>query len=280
VVVPADYLFQYLPPPPTPSPRRSRLCRLLCRHARYLLQQLVGSPVATLHVHTFANARGRPLSCCESLYRWSVKPRRTCRVWHPKAYGDFCLCHVYGKRSCEFSQASCHNWEEDGAEIPADSSKIGALIAHCFLFWGGDIIRAYKSAKRGKYDDRHHAHMAEHYKETPWWWFIVVLVVSFVLGLVVVTTQNITLPVWAYIVALILGMFIAPLVRSFIHFLPNTIGGEDKLTSCRAHCCIPAMAMVSQQTTCRKCLRAYSSPNDLSEICTLLLGRTTSSPMR
>lgn len=31
--------------------------------------------------------------------------------------------------------------------------------------------------------------MAKNYKETPWWWFMVVLVGSFVLGLIVVTTQ-------------------------------------------------------------------------------------------
>ena len=54
--------------------------------------------------------------------------------------------------------------------------------------------------------------MAKHYKEAPWWWYIVILVLSFVLGLIVVTTQNITLPVWAYVVSLLLGIFIAPLV--------------------------------------------------------------------
>lgn len=54
--------------------------------------------------------------------------------------------------------------------------------------------------------------MAENYKETPWWWYIAVLVFSFVLGLVVVIKENITLPVWAYIVSLILGIFIAPFV--------------------------------------------------------------------
>ncbi|TEA22616.1 Oligopeptide transporter 6 [Colletotrichum sidae] len=91
------------------------------------------------------------------------------------------------------------------------NAAIGALIAHCFFFWGGDVVQAYKSAKAGRYDDRHHDHMAKHYKETPWWWYIVVLVFSFVLGIIVVTTQNITLPVWAYIVSLLLGIFIAPL---------------------------------------------------------------------
>ena len=54
--------------------------------------------------------------------------------------------------------------------------------------------------------------MAKHYKETPWWWYVSVLVFAFVLGLVVVIKENITLPAWAYVVSLLLGIFIAPLV--------------------------------------------------------------------
>ncbi|KAF7877421.1 hypothetical protein EAF04_001098 [Stromatinia cepivora] len=91
------------------------------------------------------------------------------------------------------------------------NAAIGALITHCFVFWGGDVVRAFKSAKAGTYEDPHHAHMAKNYKEAPWWWYIAILIISFVLGLVVVIKENITLPVWAYIVALLLGCFIAPL---------------------------------------------------------------------
>lgn len=90
--------------------------------------------------------------------------------------------------------------------------QIGALVAHCILFWGGDVRRAYRSAKTGRYDDRHHEYMSKTYKETPWWWYVVILVVSFVLGLVVVIKEHITLPVWAYVVALLLGIIIAPFV--------------------------------------------------------------------
>jgi uncharacterized membrane protein HdeD (DUF308 family) len=54
--------------------------------------------------------------------------------------------------------------------------------------------------------------MAKHYKEAPWWWYIIVLIVSFVLGLVVVLKENVTLPVWAYIVALLMGVIISPFV--------------------------------------------------------------------
>jgi len=54
--------------------------------------------------------------------------------------------------------------------------------------------------------------MAKNYKEVPWWWYIFLLVGSFVLGLVVVIKEQITLPAWAYVVALIVGMIIAPFV--------------------------------------------------------------------
>ncbi|KAH7323129.1 OPT oligopeptide transporter protein-domain-containing protein [Stachybotrys elegans] len=91
------------------------------------------------------------------------------------------------------------------------NAAIGALVLHVFLFWGGDILKTYKSAKAGKFDDRHHAYMAANYKEVPWWWYIVVLILSFVLGLIVVTTQNVTIPAWAYVVAILAGSFVAPL---------------------------------------------------------------------
>ncbi|KAK3362177.1 peptide transporter [Lasiosphaeria ovina] len=90
------------------------------------------------------------------------------------------------------------------------NAAIGALIAHCILFWGGDIFRAFKSAKSGKHDDRHHEYMSKNYKEAPWWWYVAILVFSFVLGLIAVLKTNITLPAWAYIVSLLLGIVIAP----------------------------------------------------------------------
>ncbi|CAL5867017.1 uncharacterized protein PFLUO_LOCUS1229 [Penicillium psychrofluorescens] len=90
------------------------------------------------------------------------------------------------------------------------NAAIGALILHCFLFWGKDIWRAYKSAREGRYDDRHHVHMAKHYKEAPWWWYALVLLGSFILGLIVVLKENVTLPAWAYVVSLLSGIIVSP----------------------------------------------------------------------
>ncbi|CRL21990.1 Oligopeptide transporter OPT superfamily [Penicillium camemberti] len=90
------------------------------------------------------------------------------------------------------------------------NAAMGALIVHCILFWGNDIMRAYKSARVGIYDDRHHSHMAKHYKEAPWWWYIFVLVFSFILGIIVTVKENITLSPWAYVISLVIGCIIAP----------------------------------------------------------------------
>jgi uncharacterized membrane protein len=92
------------------------------------------------------------------------------------------------------------------------NAGIGALITHCILFWGKDIVRSYKAARTGNFEDRHHNYMAQHYKETPAWWYLAVLVFSFVLGIVVTVKENITLPIWAYVVAVIVGFIIAPFV--------------------------------------------------------------------
>ncbi|KAM0273268.1 hypothetical protein ACHAQH_008337 [Verticillium albo-atrum] len=90
------------------------------------------------------------------------------------------------------------------------NAAIGALVAHCVVFWGGDIVRTFKSARKGVFNDPHHQHMVRHYKDVPHWWYLSVLVFSFVLGLIVVIKENITLPSWGYIVSILLGMLIAP----------------------------------------------------------------------
>lgn len=72
--------------------------------------------------------------------------------------------------------------------------------------------------------------MAKNYKETPWSWYGIVLVLSFVLGLIVVTKEDITLPVWGYIVSLILGIVIAP----FVSILPCSAWLSSQLSNITA----------------------------------------------
>ena len=119
--------------------------------------------------------------------------------------------------------------------------------------------------------------MAKRYKEAPWWWYIVVLVGSFVLGLIVVIKENITLPAWAYIVSLVIGIIIAPLVG--IQFL-RTI--ERPMANRRFHrvlCFTRVTETELPRTTYRRCWQVLCFLVALLVTCTLLLGRIMSSPM-
>ncbi|KAJ5882245.1 Oligopeptide transporter OPT superfamily [Penicillium soppii] len=107
------------------------------------------------------------------------------------------------------------------------NAAIGALIVHCILFWGKDILRAYQSARQGRYDDRHHQHMATHYQETPWWWYVFILVGSFVLGVVVIVKEKLTLPIWAYVVALICGCIVTPFTTILFSRFGNGIATNN-----------------------------------------------------
>jgi hypothetical protein len=93
-----------------------------------------------------------------------------------------------------------------------DCLQIGALIGHCVFFWGKDVVGSVKRSFKGQHDDRHHAAMVK-YKEAPWYWYLGTLIIAFVFGLVAVLKENISLPAWAYVVSLLLGMIIAPFVR-------------------------------------------------------------------
>ena len=92
--------------------------------------------------------------------------------------------------------------------------------------------------------------MVKHYEDTPWWWYVLVLVGSFVLGLIVVLKENITLPAWAYVVSLLLGVIFAHSVGILAH--PSD---RLTLTLCiyRASFSCLDMAMALLPITSQKC---------------------------
>ncbi|TDZ31976.1 Oligopeptide transporter 4 [Colletotrichum spinosum] len=89
------------------------------------------------------------------------------------------------------------------------SMAIGALITHVIIFYGKDMVDAWKQARSRTQPDVHYQAMLK-YKEVPMWWYLVLFVLTFVAGLVVNIKGETTLPVWGYIVSLLLGGFIAP----------------------------------------------------------------------
>ncbi|KAI2638736.1 putative OPT peptide transporter Mtd1 [Hypomontagnella submonticulosa] len=86
---------------------------------------------------------------------------------------------------------------------------IGALITHVIVFYGKDMVLAWKQARTRTQPDLHYQAMLK-YKEVPQWWYLALFVLCFFAGLAVNIIGETTLPVWGYIVSLLLGSFIAP----------------------------------------------------------------------
>ncbi|KPM43808.1 hypothetical protein AK830_g2810 [Neonectria ditissima] len=89
------------------------------------------------------------------------------------------------------------------------SLAIGALITHVFIFYGKDMVTAWKQSGAKTQPDIHYQAMLK-YKEVPMWWYLFLFVLCFIAGLVVNIKGDTTLPAWGYIVSLLLGGFIAP----------------------------------------------------------------------
>ncbi|KAJ1023605.1 hypothetical protein NDA16_003222 [Ustilago loliicola] len=108
----------------------------------------------------------------------------------------------------------------------ARNAAIGALVAHVVLFWGKDVLKSIKQSRQGKVEDRHWKGMQK-YKEAPAWWYLSLLLISFVFGLIVVLTQDTTLPWYGYIASLLLGTIVAPFSGILYALLGNGISTNN-----------------------------------------------------
>ncbi|KAL4803348.1 OPT oligopeptide transporter protein-domain-containing protein [Aspergillus unguis] len=90
-----------------------------------------------------------------------------------------------------------------------ENLAIGALITHVLSFYWKDMSLAWKQARSKSQPDPHYQGMLK-YKEVPMWWYIALFVLAFFAGLIVTIKGQTTLPAWGYIIALVLGAFIAP----------------------------------------------------------------------
>ncbi|KAF2220146.1 peptide transporter MTD1 [Elsinoe ampelina] len=105
---------------------------------------------------------------------------------------------------------------------------IGALITHVILFFGKDMLLAWKQARARTQPDPHYQGMLR-YREVPSWWYIAVFILCFFAGLIVNIKGETTMPVWGYIIALILGAFIAPF-SCILYGLYGTSVGTNALS--------------------------------------------------
>lgn len=85
-----------------------------------------------------------------------------------------------------------------------------AMLVHTALWHGPRIWRVLRNRKNEAPDI--HAKLMSVYKDVPEWWYAIVFVLLFALSIVCISVFDTTLPVWGFIIALLLPM---------IYFLPS-----------------------------------------------------------
>ncbi|KAH9975603.1 OPT oligopeptide transporter [Russula compacta] len=84
-----------------------------------------------------------------------------------------------------------------------------SVLVHIFLWYRHDLVRQFRQGLEDETDI--HAHLMRKYAEVPHWWFIALGVFSFVLGVVGIEICQVGLPMWAFIVSILLAiLFIIP----------------------------------------------------------------------
>ncbi|KAH7926403.1 OPT oligopeptide transporter [Leucogyrophana mollusca] len=89
-------------------------------------------------------------------------------------------------------------------------ASVMATIMHAILFFRQQIWSQCRPSTGERPDI--HARLMSKYRQVPEWWYLVIFVIMFILGIVTVKGWETELPVWAFVVALLIGFtFIVPI---------------------------------------------------------------------
>ncbi|KAG9102178.1 hypothetical protein FS749_013381 [Ceratobasidium sp. UAMH 11750] len=85
--------------------------------------------------------------------------------------------------------------------------SFGALtstVVHTWLWYRHDIMRQFRSSMKDETDV--HSRLMLAYPEVPQWWYVTLGLIAFVLGIVTIEVWDTKLPVWAYLVSLLIPL--------------------------------------------------------------------------
>ena len=87
-------------------------------------------------------------------------------------------------------------------------ASVTATLTHAFLYFRKQI---YQQARRSLTEMPDiHARLMSKYQEVPDWWYAVIFVSMFVFGVVSVEVWHTQMPIWALVLALIIGACLRP----------------------------------------------------------------------
>ncbi|PVG00827.1 putative isp4-oligopeptide transporter [Serendipita vermifera] len=88
-------------------------------------------------------------------------------------------------------------------------ASLMAITVHTFLWYRHDIARQFKSSLRDETDI--HARLMQAYPEVPQWWYVCMGVAAFILGIITIEVWDTNLPIWAYLISLLIAvMYLVP----------------------------------------------------------------------
>ena len=83
-------------------------------------------------------------------------------------------------------------------------ASYSSVLVHTFLWYHHDLVRQFRQGLKDGTDI--HAQLMRKYAEVPHWWFIAIGVFSLALGVVGIEICQVGLPIWAFIVSILLAM--------------------------------------------------------------------------
>lgn len=99
---------------------------------------------------------------------------------------------------------------------------LGATFTHCVLWYGRDVLEAFKGYRSRTLRDKHYQTILKNYKEVPMWVYGAILVASFVMAIATCYTGDSHLPWYGIIAAYAVACAIFP----FICIFPSITGWQ------------------------------------------------------
>lgn len=93
-------------------------------------------------------------------------------------------------------------------------ASLTALVVHCYLFYGSDIVRQWKASRKesSRATGDVHVRLMRQYEEVPTLWYITIFLVCLVVALFVVQQKEVALPWYGLLLALLIcAIFFIPM---------------------------------------------------------------------
>ncbi|KAF8707703.1 oligopeptide transporter, partial [Rhizoctonia solani] len=110
----------------------------------------------------------------------------------------------YGLSFGALTSTVVHTWRKSHISTRIHCSLCSPFVFLLTVWYRHDIVRQFRSSMKDETDV--HSRLMLAYPEVPQWWYIVLGLISFALGIVTIEVWDTKLPVWAFILSLLISL--------------------------------------------------------------------------